>query len=59
MNRYAYSEEVGDEFDRDNTFTFIKPAPLSSKSVQSVSEATPLQSSSGITNGDLEEDKRE
>lgn len=58
--RYAYSEDVNEEFDKDETsLTLIKPSPMASKDVRSVPEPRPVQSNNGALNGDLEEDKRE
>lgn len=57
--RYAYSEDADEEFDRSNTLTLIKPVPMPSRDLSSAAELRPLQSGSGLTNVDIEEDKRE
>ncbi|XP_057455047.1 uncharacterized protein LOC130746437 [Lotus japonicus] len=59
--RYAYRGDDGsDEFDRDETtLTLIKPASISAKDVRIVPDARPVQGGNGVSNDDLEEDKRE
>lgn len=53
--RYAYS---GDEdFDKDDTLTLIKPAPIPSSDIRSPSDPRPLQSNNGLSNNDPEEEK--
>lgn len=60
LDRYTYSEETSEEFDKDDTsLTLIKPSPTPSKDVRSAGEARPVQDSNGVSNGDLEEDKTE
>lgn len=60
LDRYAYSGDASEEFDKDDTnLTLIKPAPLPSKDVRSVPEARPLQGGNGVPNGDMEEEKTE
>ncbi|KAF7814011.1 transmembrane protein 87A [Senna tora] len=59
-NRYSYSDDGSDEFDKDDTsLTLIKPSPISSKDVLGMPDARPVQGSNGVSNGDLEEDKTE
>ncbi|KMT04801.1 hypothetical protein BVRB_7g169740 [Beta vulgaris subsp. vulgaris] len=53
--RYAYS---GDEdFDRDDTLTLIKPAPIPSSDIRIPSEPRPLKGSIELSNDDSEEEK--
>jgi hypothetical protein len=60
LDRYAYSEETSEEFDKDDTsLTLIKPSPIPSKDVRSAGEGRPVEGSNGVSNGDLEEDKTE
>lgn len=61
LDRYAYRGDDGsDEFDRDETtLTLIKPASISAKDVRIVPDARPVQGGNGVSNDDLEEDKRE
>ena len=60
FDRYAYSDDGSEEFDRDDTtLTLIKPSPLPSNDVRNAPEARPVQGSNGLSNGDLEEDKTE
>lgn len=55
FNRYAYS---GDEdFDRDDTLTLIKPAPIPSSDIRIPSEPRPLKGSIELSNDDSEEEK--
>ncbi|XP_059642889.1 uncharacterized protein LOC132284779 [Cornus florida] len=56
--RYAYSDD-GEEFDRDDTLTLIKPSPIPSKDVRSPPEVRPAHGGNDVSNGDLEEDKTE
>lgn len=59
LDRYAYSEEISEEFDKDETsLTLIKPSPIPSKDVRSAAEARPVQGSNGVSNGDLEEEDK-
>ncbi|XP_028763243.1 transmembrane protein 87A [Neltuma alba] len=55
--RYAYTDDAGDVFDKDDTsLTLIKPSPISSsKDVRSVVDAGSVQDSNGVSNGDIEE----
>ncbi|KAG0469169.1 hypothetical protein HPP92_018497 [Vanilla planifolia] len=58
--RYAYSAEASEEYDREETFSLIKPGPFPSKDSQS----TPITADTkvdavGSHKDDLEEDKRE
>lgn len=59
FNRYSYSEDTNDEFDRDDSLTLIKPSPLPSKDVRSMSENRAAPNVNGASNGELEEDKTE
>lgn len=60
LDRYAYSDDASDEFDRDDgTLTLIKPSTIPSKDVRSSPEPIPVHTSNGASNGDLEEDKTE
>ena len=59
LNRYAYSEEASEDFDKDDTtLTLIKPSPTPSKDFRAP-EARTVQGSNGVSNGDVEEDKTE
>lgn len=59
-DRYAYSDDGSEEFDKDDTnLTLIKPSSLPSNDVHVAPETRPLQGSNGSTNSDLEEDKTE
>ncbi|KAK4760798.1 hypothetical protein SAY87_005691 [Trapa incisa] len=54
--RYAYSEEAGEEFDKDETsLTQIKPKPFSTDD----DEARALKGSDGESENEVEEDKTE
>ncbi|KAJ8756152.1 hypothetical protein K2173_024699 [Erythroxylum novogranatense] len=58
--RYAYSADLNDEFDKDDSsLTLIKPSPLPTKDIRSAPEAKPVQVSNVSSNGDMEEDKTE
>ncbi|KAG8643203.1 transmembrane protein 87A [Manihot esculenta] len=58
--RYAYSDDVGEEFERDDSsLTLIKPSTMPSKDVRTAPEARPEQANIVASNGDLEEDKTE
>lgn len=57
--RYAYSDDGGDEFDKDDSLTLIKPSLIPSKDVRSAPEVRPAHGDNGLSNGDLEEDKTE
>lgn len=60
FDRYAYSDDGSEEFDKDETsLTLIRSSPLPSKDVRSVPEPKPVQGNNGLSNGDLEEDKTE
>lgn len=60
LDRYTYSDDGSEEFDRDDTtLTLIKPAPLPSNDFRSVPEARSVQDGNGLLNGDMEEDKTE
>lgn len=60
LNRYAYSDEANEDFDKDDTtLTLIKPSPTPSKDFRSAPEASPVQGGNRASNGDLEEDKTE
>jgi hypothetical protein len=60
LDRYAYSDDASDEFDRDDgTLTLIKPSTIPSKDGRSALEPRPVQASNGASNSDSEEDKRE
>ncbi|XP_052183392.1 uncharacterized protein LOC127795636 [Diospyros lotus] len=57
--RYAYTGD-GEEFDRDDTLTLIKPSPMPSKEARNPPEVRQVQGGNGVSNGgDLEEDKTE
>lgn len=56
--RYAYSDD-GEEFDKDATFTLIKPSPLLPKDVRSQPEVRPTLGNSELSNGEVVEDKTE
>lgn len=53
--RYAYSGD--EEFDRDDTLTLIKPAPMPSNDIRSPADAHESQGGKGLSNGDPEEEK--
>ncbi|XAR67565.1 hypothetical protein NMG60_11002366 [Bertholletia excelsa] len=55
--RYAY--DASEEFDKDDTMTFIKPSPMATKDVRSPAEVRTLHGANEASNGGLEEDKRE
>ncbi|XP_044487325.1 transmembrane protein 87A-like [Mangifera indica] len=58
--RYAYTEDSNEDFEKDETnLTLIKPSPMPTKDVRSVSEPRMVQSDNRTLNGDLEEDKTE
>ncbi|XP_071901306.1 uncharacterized protein [Coffea arabica] len=57
--RYAYSDDGGDEFDKDDSLTLIKPSLIPSKDVRSAPEVRLAHGDNGLSNGDLEEDKTE
>ncbi|KAF2323638.1 hypothetical protein GH714_036428 [Hevea brasiliensis] len=58
--RYAYSDDVGEEFERDDSsLTLIKPSSMPSKDVRSASAARPVHTNNVASNGDVEEDKTE
>lgn len=59
INRYAYSEDASEAFDKEDTLTLIKPSPLSSKEGRSPSELRPAESGNGLSHGNPEEDKIE
>lgn len=62
LHRYAYSEDVSEEFDKDeSTLTLIKPSPMPSKDGRSIaSEPTRTsQNNNRTSDDDLEEDKTE
>lgn len=50
LNRYSYSDDGSEEFDKEDTLTLIKPSPVSTKEV---TELRLVHSD----DGDLEEDK--
>ncbi|CAA0816165.1 Lung seven transmembrane receptor family protein [Striga hermonthica] len=55
--RYAYSsEDSGEEFDKDDTLTLIKPSPLVSKDVWSPEQRS-AGSGNGVPHTDLEQEK--
>ncbi|KAI3463212.1 hypothetical protein Pfo_019875 [Paulownia fortunei] len=55
--RYAYSsEDAGEEFDKDDTLTLIKPSPVASKDARSP-ELRSSGSGNGLSQSDLEEEK--
>lgn len=59
LHRYAYSDDTGEEFDKDDTtLTLIKPAPMPSDDLRTA-EAKPALGGNVVSNGDLEEDKTE
>ncbi|GAB4841961.1 hypothetical protein Ancab_011918, partial [Ancistrocladus abbreviatus] len=55
-NWYAYSGD-GEDFDRDDTLTLIKPSPM--KDVQTSADTKPLQGNNGLSIADVEEEKTE
>ncbi|KAJ4842717.1 hypothetical protein Tsubulata_043630 [Turnera subulata] len=58
--RYAYSDDIGEEFDRDeSSLTLIKPSTMPLKDARSAPETGAVPASNGASNGDLEEDKTE
>ncbi|KAJ9179425.1 hypothetical protein P3X46_011214 [Hevea brasiliensis] len=58
--RYAYSDDVGEEFERDDSsLTLIKPSSMPSKDVRSAPAARPVHTNNVASNGDVEEDKTE
>ncbi|KDP40676.1 hypothetical protein JCGZ_24675 [Jatropha curcas] len=58
--RYAYSDDVGEEFDRDDSsLTLIKPSTLPSKDIRNAPESRPVQTNTVASKGDLEEEKTE
>lgn len=58
--RYAYSADTNEEFDREETFSLIKPGPFPSKDSQTATLSPENKASlTGSNNGDIEEDKRE
>ncbi|XP_047341979.1 transmembrane protein 87A-like [Impatiens glandulifera] len=58
--RYTYTEESNEEdFDKDDTLTFIKPSPVPSKDLRSQPEVKDQQSNIIDSTDDLEEDKTE
>lgn len=60
LARYAYSGDVGDEFDKEDTnLTLIKPLPVPSKDARGVPEARSTKGSDGAAEADLEEEKTE
>lgn len=61
LNRYAYSGEANEDFDKDDTnLTLVKPSPTPSKDFRTAPETRTVQGSNGASsNGDLEEDKIE
>lgn len=58
FDRYAYSEDASEEFDKDDTLTLIKPFPMPSVDARSP-EVRQVHAGNGLSNGDLEEDKTE
>lgn len=60
FDRYAYSDDGSEEFDRDDTtLTLIKPSPIPSKDARPAPEPRSLQGINGSSDGDMEEDKTE
>lgn len=58
FDRYAYSEDASDEFDKDDTLMLIKPSPLPSVDIRNP-EVKQVHGGNGLSTGDLEEDKTE
>ncbi|CAA0822438.1 Lung seven transmembrane receptor family protein [Striga hermonthica] len=55
--RYAYSsEDAGEEFDKDEALTLIKPSPLVSKDIRSPEQRS-AGSGNGVPHADLEQEK--
>lgn len=57
--RYAYSDDGGEEFDKDDTLTLIKPSPMPMKDVRGGPEARSLHGGNGLPSEDVEEEKTE
>ncbi|GMH22030.1 hypothetical protein Nepgr_023873 [Nepenthes gracilis] len=57
--RYAYSGDSGEDFDRDDTLTLIKPSPMRATDNQSPTDTKPSQANNGSPNASLEEVKTE
>lgn len=53
LDRYAYSDDGSEEFDKEDSLMLIKPSPVATKEVSEMRSV--LQSE----DGDLEEDKTE
>lgn len=57
-DRYAYSDDVGEEFDWDeSSLTLVKTSAMPWKDVRSATESRPVQANDNESNGDVEEDK--
>ncbi|GAB4850024.1 hypothetical protein Ancab_029322, partial [Ancistrocladus abbreviatus] len=52
--RYAYSGN-GEDFDRDDTLTLIKPCPIPVKDVRSSTDTKLFQGNNGLSSSDVEE----
>ena len=58
FNRYAYSDDGSEEFDKDDTLTLIKPSPMP-KDVRGGPETRSLHGGNSLPSEDVEEEKTE
>lgn len=59
FNRYAYSDDGSEEFDKDDTLTLIKPSSMPVKDVRGGLEPRSMHGDNGLPSEDAEEEKRE
>lgn len=59
FHRYAYSDDVGEEFDKDDTLTLIKPSTMPLKDARGGPETRSVLGGNGLTSEDTEDGKTE